>query len=418
MNPKILIAENDLEVVKSLTSYIQEKNWQYHCVSNYKEIFSFLESEPYTILFTELELNNETGKDKLLELRSKHPELIILVASKLNDNNLIQTLFHREEIFDYIIKPTTNYSLQYSIARAVNYQEISSKLDEFTKYENQTFKDIIQIFDWKEELNRNRVDSIASNLIHQINIGFSQGSGFGSLISILSILMSKALYKTDEKMYSIPEKVFNILKDNYSQAIDVMNSLSESQRLIMESERYNQIISIYELKSFFSFCISSLEQFLKIKNHTIVLSNLPEKILNKKIVFSMDKMSLIFQELLINAMKYSQANDHIYILFFFTDKEFEIKIINPAYPNPDGSIGVTGKNEQRVFEPFFRISPVVDDSYQKEKLKFGLGMTVAKKIIELHNGNISIYTLNNNLNKTTQKDVCVWIRFPFWEENK
>ena len=49
----------------------------------------------------------------------------------------------------------------------------------------------------------------------------------------------------------------------------------------------------------------------------------------------------------------------------------------------------------------------------QETFRFGLGLTVVNKIVDLHKGSISFYTTDNNMRReNNMKDVCVWVRFP------
>ena len=140
---------------------------------------------------------------------------------------------------------------------------------------------------------------------------------------------------------------------------------------------------------------------------------MPIGISKHQIVLSVEKMRKAIREILVNALKYSRENDQIFILYFLKDNFFELKVINPAYTNDDGTIGISGKQEQLVFEPFYRLSSVMDDNYVKyEYFRFGLGLPLAKKIVEQHKANIEIYTIDNNIRDQRAKDICLTIRFP------
>jgi signal transduction histidine kinase len=79
----------------------------------------------------------------------------------------------------------------------------------------------------------------------------------------------------------------------------------------------------------------------------------------------------------------------------------------------DTGTGIPPEVQKKIFEPFFRLTNVVDDRFMQETFRFGLGLTVVNKIIDLHKGSISFYTTDNSMRKDTNtKDVCVWVRFP------
>ena len=111
-----------------------------------------------------------------------------------------------------------------------------SKISDFKSNEKQVFESMIKVFDWRKELDTRKVESLANELIHQINISFFHGSGLGSLISTLSILFSKAkIRRRKKKNYLVHEKIYHLLKDNYDDEIlKLSDSLTKTQAILAE----------------------------------------------------------------------------------------------------------------------------------------------------------------------------------------
>lgn len=91
----------------------------------------------------------------------------------------------------------------------------------------------------------------------------------------------------------------------------------------------------------------------------------------------MDKMQIVFRNLIENAMKYSDEmidisviEKSVYVLISFKDK----------------GIGIPEENIKYIFEPFYRADP----SRSRQTGGFGLGLSICKKIIEAHKGKILI----------------------------
>lgn len=91
----------------------------------------------------------------------------------------------------------------------------------------------------------------------------------------------------------------------------------------------------------------------------------------------MDKMQIVFRNLIENAMKYSDEKIDISI------KE---KSGNIAIQFKDSGIGIPDENIKYIFEPFYRADP----SRSRQTGGFGLGLSICKKIIEAHKGEIVI----------------------------
>ena len=94
-----------------------------------------------------------------------------------------------------------------------------------------------------------------------------------------------------------------------------------------------------------------------------------------------DKQSLIelFIILLDNAIKYSPNKSEIMIKVLETKKYAQISIA-------DRGIGIKASHLPYIFNRFYR----ADSSRNKEKVDgYGLGLAIAKKIVEFHKGNIT-----------------------------
>jgi two-component system phosphate regulon sensor histidine kinase PhoR len=108
-----------------------------------------------------------------------------------------------------------------------------------------------------------------------------------------------------------------------------------------------------------------------------------------KFTINGDKIHLInaIRNLLDNAIKYSNNTPSILIQTSNIDSNLVISIA-------DNGIGIDKKYHEKVFNKFFRV-PTGDIHNVKG---FGLGLAYVKKIIELHDGKIS---LSSNLNSGT-----------------
>lgn len=415
-SPNILVVDDEQVSLETLGMMIEAIHYNYQLAEDSEKCLELLHSKKFHILITDLAMPKiEDGLDLIEKVNQEFPSIVIIVHSGYSDQKLIIKTLSQKKAYDYLIKNTDLETLKYSIDRAFEHYTLNFKLNSIKQEEEKFFKDMLQIFDWKKELENKYVDSIAPSLIRQININMLQGGGFGALISILSIFLKKIEYQPERKGYFVPEKIVKVIKDNYEIVEILLRSLSDCQSIMMEDHFYTEEIFVHEILSFVVFSIRELREQEKIKNQKIIISQLPISVEKQKIIFHKEKMKLVIHELLINAMKYSDKGDEIYVLFFCNPSHFEIKILNKAYKTIDKTVGITGKNETRVFEPFYRLHHTVDENYNMERFKFGLGLTVVKKILQLHDADISIYTMTDNI-KGAQDDVCVWIRFPFMKQ--
>ena len=90
------------------------------------------------------------------------------------------------------------------------------------------------------------------------------------------------------------------------------------------------------------------------------------------------RLSQVIANLLNNASKYSSAGATISLSASQSDGEVEIAV-------RDSGAGIPAEILPRVFEPFLQ----ADRSLERSRGGLGIGLTLVKKIVELHNGRVS-----------------------------
>lgn len=143
-----------------------------------------------------------------------------------------------------------------------------------------------------------------------------------------------------------------------------------SQRLSKESFPAEELLSAVLLN-----CSALVNQ----SNAAIEIGEFPETIYCDPI-----QITRLMQNLISNSIKFSKAGDTPHILIKHQEKDnFDIITFS------DRGIGIAEKDLKRVFQMFARLHPAS---------KFpgnGLGMAIAKKIVEAHEGDIQIESIEN-----------------------
>lgn len=97
------------------------------------------------------------------------------------------------------------------------------------------------------------------------------------------------------------------------------------------------------------------------------------------------KIQQILYNLVSNAIKYSPENDTIDISAICGEEGFKIAV-------HDNGIGIDKKYHGKIFAKFVQL----DSAYTKKESSTGLGLTITKELVELHNGKISLISEVNN----------------------
>jgi signal transduction histidine kinase len=90
-----------------------------------------------------------------------------------------------------------------------------------------------------------------------------------------------------------------------------------------------------------------------------------------------EKMRVVFQNLIENAIKYSKEGDKVFISINKKDDGIEISF-------KDAGIGIPENEKNKIFEKFFRAS----NAKEKDPVGSGLGLYTVKSIVEKHKGAI------------------------------
>ncbi len=157
------------------------------------------------------------------------------------------------------------------------------------------------------------------------------------------------------------------LKEEVKFLEGMIGNLLLSDRLSMPYSK----LDLQKLKT--SKIIENLIEMFPTNHKRIKVNN---QIPNEQIDIDETKFILALRNLLDNAIKYSPINKNIEIIVV---KNGEIK-----FQIKDKGTGISKDNIQKITQPFFQADQTLSTK------GFGLGLTICKKIIESHNGKLSI----------------------------
>lgn len=107
-----------------------------------------------------------------------------------------------------------------------------------------------------------------------------------------------------------------------------------------------------------------------------------------------DKLDKILFNLMSNAVKYTKEKGHIHLATSIVHKRFLISIA-------DDGIGIPSKEQKYIFNRYFRVKNTTNSN----NTGFGIGLMIAKELIELHGGEIWFESVVN-------KGTTFYLTFP------
>jgi len=188
----------------------------------------------------------------------------------------------------------------------------------------------------------------------------------------LSVMMAKTdLMLIDSKLSKDNIKLTQEIQNK----IDYLNDLINDLSLLSLSKEHLQFESV-SIQSILDTIINNITNKAKEKDINIILKG---QNLDKKIELVPILITQAVENIIENAIKYSKDGSEIEVETKIHKKFFTMYI-------KDTGIGIPEHLIHRIFDKFYR----VDSSRSKHTGGRGLGLTLTKAIIELHNGTIQV----------------------------
>ncbi len=187
----------------------------------------------------------------------------------------------------------------------------------------------------------------------------------------LKMLLEGDLGKISEEQKEFLQKTYQ----SNERMINLINDLLDVTRI--EEGRYLFKPTLARLKNVVQFVINSYQA--EADRRKIKLGfKIPERKL-PEVTMDVEKMRLVIQNLIDNAIKYSPQGGEATISLKYSKKEKEIE-----FSIKDSGVGIPKDQRPRVFTKFFRGANVM----RMETEGSGLGLFIAKNIVEAHGGRI------------------------------
>lgn len=178
----------------------------------------------------------------------------------------------------------------------------------------------------------------------------------------------------DEEIKSIPNKYIAMIKQNCYRLIKLANNLIDITKIdsgFMKMElKNNNIVSIIEDITL------SVVEYSNIKGISLIFDTEVEEII---IACDVDKIERVMLNLLSNAVKFVEPGGKIEVNI---KKEEDNVIILVR----DNGIGIPKDMTEVIFDRFKQ----VDSTLRRKKEGSGIGLSIAKSVVEMHGGTISL----------------------------
>ena len=344
----------------------------------------------YSIIFIILSICSTLSMVSLFIIANKNLgydiyfELLVIISLFKFLEFLVNTMFSYK-ISKHSLKPVDDMIKE---VKEISINDLNKRLD--VSGVNNEFKDLAKTFNEmvsEIQVSMEKQNRFISDASHELRTPISVIQGYANLLSRWG--------KEDEEV--LIESI-EAIKDESNN----MKKLIESLLFLARGEKNNNVIikEDFNLKNLIDEIVK--ESIMIDDKHNIFTKN------NEDVIINADK-NLIKEAIRVfvdNSIKYTQEGGNIKINSFKSNKKVFISI-------EDNGIGIPKDDLERIFDRFYR----VDKSRNKEINGFGLGLSIAKYIIDTHNGNIKIYSKSKEdyLEEDVETGTIVFIELPFLE---
>ncbi|MDV3427839.1 MAG: PAS domain-containing sensor histidine kinase [Bacillota bacterium] len=198
---------------------------------------------------------------------------------------------------------------------------------------------------------------------------------------ILSALQLTNSYTTDysssEAMY---KKYMPVMKQNCYRLVRLINNLIDVTKI--DAGYLHMNLSNENIVSLIENITLSVAQYTESQGITLIFdTNAEEKIM----ACDSDKIERIMLNLISNAVKFTKSGGSIFVNL----KDRGDKVIISV---KDTGIGISEKNQNLIFGRFIQ----VDKSFARNTEGSGIGLSLVKSLVEMHNGTIAVKSKLNS----------------------
>ena len=335
-----------------------------------------LNEELKKIIFTKngAILNSEDRLSKVLEFNNFNSYLISKISIKSTVFGII-VLAKQEENY-YTKEDLTALD---AISSILSYVLKDSELSNVFKLQLKALKDGIieknKAYKTIKEQNEKILEADKVKNEFLANVSHELRTPLNSILGFSDILSTQLYGNLNQKQ----EEYVNDIKVSATHLLGMINEILDMSKI--EANAMKIVKSTFWISRAVDEACNILMPLAQKKNITLS-KDIPTDF---EVFADYQKIQQILYNLISNAIKYSPENDTVEISVSSNDEAFKITV-------HDNGIGIDKKYHGKIFAKFVQL----DSAYTKKESSTGLGLTITKELVELHEGKISLMSEVNN----------------------
>lgn len=369
--PVVLLVDDEKHIVENLTEFLQA-DFRVVSATHPHDALAILQQQPVDIIISDLRLPGMSG----IELLKRSIEIVpdcerILITAYADISNVIQSI-NEARVSYYLTKPIDLPQIRLIAQRAAELarlRQTNLRLVAELQASNQQLEEKVRLRNAELQEAHEQLKRLQQTREQMINMAIHDlKAPLSNIQLVLSELYRLAPSKESQELLSIARDSSDIA---YALVSDMLSVASLSS---VEPDVRREVIEPAALLTASIQAFQHAAQRKSIRIHANYATELPAFTANTR------KLREAVDNLLSNAIKYTPVGGDVTVSVAATaDSCVEISIA-------DSGLGMTKEDIQNAFGEFRRLSAQPTDGESST----GLGLFIVKKIVDLHNGTISV----------------------------
>lgn len=351
---RVLLVDDEEDILFALSEFLTSKGYSVELAHDSRQALSLIHENDFTAVVSDLRMPGMSGVGLLEEVLGVDPDTVfIIMTGYATVQSAVEAL--RKGAYDYIVKPFSLHDLEKTVRLGLEKRNLARENIELSHL----MKKLIEI------------DQIKTNVISAISHEFR--TPLTSLKGYLGILMPSVEEVTSaegpERKWLKGMKVNLDRLETLILNLLVMTEVRAGDLLISEEE--------VEVNDVITGAIDALDPVIKSKGVEVVFDGDGAP----RIEGDVEKLGVVMRNLIENAVKFNLDSGSVTIGVSRSADQRGVTV-----NITDTGIGIPKENINNIFDTFTQ----ADMSHTRRFAGAGLGLPVAKAIVEAHGGSIGV----------------------------